>query len=49
LSWPGLTDKLLEMKDIVALIDGAEMKTAIPKPGASDLRATIKLRHYLLR
>ena len=30
----GLTDKLMEMKDIVALIDDAEMKAVVQKRGA---------------
>jgi len=30
----GLTDKLMEMNDIVALIDDAEMKAVVQKRGA---------------
>jgi hypothetical protein len=46
LSWPGLTDKLMEMKkDIVALIDDEEMKAAIPA-GRSDLRAKLRHTHH---
>jgi hypothetical protein len=41
----GITDKLMEMKDIVALIDDAEMKAVVQKRGHDAFGATIKLRH----